>query len=82
MVIDIDVHDVEFTYLMGHIINDKNLFPAMGYLFFLWQMMASLKKQKYINVPIVFENVNFIRATILSQQNEIELTLLIQEGNI
>jgi len=82
MIVDIDVRDVNLAYLTGHVINDKNLFPATGYLFFLWQMIASLKKQDYVNVPIVFENVNFIRATVLSQQNEIELILSIQEGNI
>ncbi|XP_071569097.1 fatty acid synthase-like [Temnothorax nylanderi] len=80
MVISIDVADEAFIYLTDHVVDGKNLFPAMGYLFFLWEMMASLNKQEYTNVPIVFEDVNFIRATVLSQQNEIELTFSIQEG--
>ncbi|XP_024893233.1 fatty acid synthase-like [Temnothorax curvispinosus] len=80
MVINIDVADEAFIYLMGHVVDNKILFPAMGYLFCLWEMMASLNKQECTNVPIVFEDVNFIRATVLSQQNEIELTFSIQEG--
>ncbi|XP_070528538.1 fatty acid synthase-like isoform X3 [Cardiocondyla obscurior] len=79
--IDIDINDEEFQYLTDHIVNDKNLFPAMGYLFYIWEMIASLKKQEYFNTPIVFENVNFIRATVLSKQNIINLTLSIQEGS-
>ncbi|XP_071628686.1 fatty acid synthase-like isoform X1 [Temnothorax longispinosus] len=71
----------EFAYFTGHVVNEKNLFPAMGYLFYIWEMIALLKNQEYINTSVVFEDVNFIRATVLSQQNEIELTLSIQEGS-
>ena len=82
IVVSICTSNEEFAYLTGHVVNEKNLFPAMGYLFYIWEMIASLKNQEYINTPIVFEDVNFIRATVLSQQNEIELTLSILEGNI
>ncbi|XP_024880597.1 fatty acid synthase-like, partial [Temnothorax curvispinosus] len=81
IVVSISTIDEDFAYLTGHVVNEKNLFPAMGYLFYIWEMIASLKNQEYINTPIVFEDVNFIRATVLSQQNEIELTLSIQEGS-
>lgn len=82
MTVNINAGDEEFMYLAGHVINEKNLLPATGYLFFLWERLASLKNQEYINVPIVFEDINFVRATVLSQHNEIELTLLIQKGNV
>ncbi|XP_071652383.1 LOW QUALITY PROTEIN: fatty acid synthase-like [Temnothorax longispinosus] len=81
IVVSISTINEEFAYLTGHVVNEKNLFPAMGYLFYIWEMIASLKNQEYINIPVVFKNVNFIRATVLSQQNDIELTLSIQEGS-
>ncbi|XP_071581800.1 fatty acid synthase-like [Temnothorax nylanderi] len=81
IVISISTSDEEFAYLTGHVVNEKNLFPATGYLFYIWEMIALLKNQEHINTPVVFEDVNFIRATVLSQQNEIELTLSIQEGS-
>ncbi|XP_071569313.1 fatty acid synthase-like [Temnothorax nylanderi] len=81
IVVSISTSNEEFAYLTGHVVNEKNLFPAMGYLFYIWEMIASLKNQEYINTPVVFEDVNFIRATVLSQQNEIELTFSIQEGS-
>ncbi|TGZ44723.1 hypothetical protein DBV15_11980 [Temnothorax longispinosus] len=80
-VVSISTIDEEFVYLTGHVVNEKNLFPATGYLFYIWEMIALLKKKEYINTPVVFEDVNFIRATVLSQQNEIELTFSIQEGS-
>ena len=82
IVVNIDITDETFVYLTGHVINERNLFPATGYLFLLWNMIASLRKHDYTNVPVVFEDINFIRATVLSQNNEVELTLSIQEGNI
>ncbi|XP_077264022.1 fatty acid synthase-like [Temnothorax americanus] len=45
-------------------------------------MIASLRKHDHTNVPsVVFEDINFIRATVLSQYNEVELTFSIQEGS-
>ncbi|XP_011883918.1 PREDICTED: fatty acid synthase-like, partial [Vollenhovia emeryi] len=77
--------DAEYITLLhhihSHVVNEKNLFPAAGYLYFIWQMIASLKKQEYLSTPVVFEDVNFIRAVVLSQQNETNLTLVIQEGS-
>ncbi|XP_071625459.1 fatty acid synthase-like isoform X2 [Temnothorax longispinosus] len=80
-VVSISTVEEEFTYLTGHVVNEKNLFPATGYLFYIWEMIALLKNQEYINTPVVFEDVHFIRAIVLSQQNEIELTFSIQEGS-
>lgn len=82
IVVTIDTTDEEFVYLAGHVINEKNLFPAMGYLFLIWEMITLLNKEDYINVPVVFEDVNFIRATVLSQKNETEFILSIQRSNI
>lgn len=80
-VMSINVADEEFIYLKGHVVNEKILFPAMGYLFYIWKMISSLRDQEYTSTPIVFEDVNFIRGTVLSEQNEIELILSIQEGS-
>jgi len=82
IVVNINIIEEEFEYLTGHVINEKNLFPAMGYLYLIWEMITSLRKQAFTNVPVVFEDINFIRAMMLSQQNIIELILSIMDGNI
>jgi len=82
IVVNITIIEEEFEYLTGHVINEKNLFPAMGYLFLIWEMITSLRKQDFTNVPVIFEDINFIRAVMLSQQNSIDLTLSIMNGKI
>jgi len=82
IIVNISIIEEEFEYLTGHVINEKNLFPAMGYLFLIWEMITSLRKQDFTNVPVVFEDINFIRAVMLSQQNSIDLILSIMDGNI
>jgi len=83
IIVNINIIEEEFEYLTGHVINEKNLFPAMGYLFLIWEMITSLRKQDFTNVPVVFEDINFIRAVMFSQQqNSIDLILSIMDGNI
>ncbi|XP_072763442.1 fatty acid synthase-like [Anoplolepis gracilipes] len=80
-IITIDITTEEFAYMAGHVINGKNLFPAVGYLFLTWQMIGWLKKKNYLDIPIVFENVNFLRSTVLSKQSPVEFTFMIQKGS-
>lgn len=67
--------------MAGHIVNGKNLLPATGYMYLIWQMISWLKKENRLDIPIIFEDVNFLRSTILSQ-NPIDLTLMIQKSNL
>ncbi|XP_070169898.1 fatty acid synthase-like [Polyergus mexicanus] len=68
----------DFIYMTGHVINGKNLLPATGYLLLIWKMIGWLKKQHYLDIPIIFEDVNFLHSTILSKQSLVDLTLMIQ----
>ncbi|XP_011875303.1 PREDICTED: fatty acid synthase-like [Vollenhovia emeryi] len=79
--VTIDIRDETFIYLGGHMINERYVFPATGYLFYLWKMIADLKKEDYVNVPIVFEDINFIRATVLTKHNPCTLHLSIQKDS-
>lgn len=62
-------------------IDGKNLFPAAGYLYLIWQMIGQLRGIDHCDIPIVFENVIFVRPTHISKKNKLILTLMIQEGN-
>ncbi|XP_025263530.1 fatty acid synthase-like, partial [Camponotus floridanus] len=81
VIVNINLLDKEFIYMTGHVVNRKNLLPATGYLFLIWQMIGWLKKQNHVDIPIVFEDVNFLRSTVLSKQNPVDLTLMIQRGS-
>ena len=78
--VSIDIIDIDYSYITGHVVNEKNLIPAMKYLFLIWEIIASLRKRDFNKVAIVFEDVNFIRATVLSQR-KVDLIVSIQKGN-
>jgi len=64
----------------GHVIDGRNLLPATGYLSLVWETIGMMKGKLYTTLPIIFKDVNFIRATRLSEKNAVELKIAIQEG--
>jgi len=78
----ISTSDEEFLYMKDHVIDGKNLLPATGYLFYIWKMIATINRQQYTGVSILFENVRFLRATVLSKHNEVNLIFTLQRGII
>ena len=68
------------TYLDGHQIDGRVLYPATGYLYLVWQSMAKMIQirrqgmvdEKMLSLPgIEFENVEIHKATILKQGEKI-----------
>ncbi|XP_032690865.1 fatty acid synthase-like [Odontomachus brunneus] len=66
--------------MSGHVIDGRNLLPATGYIQLIWKMVGMLEGKLYNNMPIVFEDVKFIRATLLPDQRAVQLTLMVQKG--
>ncbi len=55
----------EEKFLTDHCIDSRVLFPATGYLFLAWTHVAKLLNVDYRELPVVFEDVNLHRATII-----------------
>lgn len=72
--IDISPGSVD-SYLEGHCIDGRVLFPATGYLVLAWRALA--KKLGLIpdNLRVSFENVEIHRATILPKTGTVTLTV-------
>ena len=51
----------------GHVIDGRVLFPAAGYLELAWRTLARLNGTVTDKLPVVFEDVNIHRATIMPQ---------------
>ncbi|XP_072763295.1 fatty acid synthase-like [Anoplolepis gracilipes] len=79
VIVSVNLLEEEFMYMTGHVINGKTVLPATGYLLLIWQMISWLKKINYLDIAIVFENVNFLRSTVLSKENQVNLTLMLQK---
>lgn len=81
-VIDINLKDENYEYITHHVIDGRNLIPAMGYLVMVWDML-SLRDGKFCDdMPVVFENIKFERATSISSTGTVSLKIIIQKGTI
>ncbi|XP_050457757.1 fatty acid synthase-like isoform X2 [Cataglyphis hispanica] len=78
--VNITLKDESFEYISGHIIDGRNLLPATGYLVFIWDTISMQRGQWLNEIPIVFENVKFLRTTHIPKQGDLDLTILIQKG--
>lgn len=81
-VIDISLKDEDNEYMAGHVIDGKNLIPATGYLVIVWEIMASLKGEICTEMSVVFEDITFTRATVIPKEGEVQLTAMVQKGNV
>lgn len=78
--VEISLNDEDYNYMCGHIIDGRNLLPAMSYLVFVWQTIGMMKGTLHTTIPIIFRDVNFIRATHLTKNDTVNLMIAIQKG--
>lgn len=82
----IEGHVIDGLYLKNFdiksrkkIILGRNLFPATGYLYAVWESYASNYLNRSAQVaPVVFENCKFIRATIMPKTGYLRMKVSIQ----
>jgi len=53
------------SYILGHAIDGRVLYPATGYLVLVWRALAKMEGQMYEQMPVAFEDVHIHRATII-----------------
>ncbi|XP_011066187.1 PREDICTED: fatty acid synthase-like [Acromyrmex echinatior] len=76
--VNILLNDEDYEYMSDHVIDGKNLLPATGYLGLIWKTIGMMKGQIYTTIPIVFQDVKFIRAIHLSKNDTVQLYIAIQ----
>ncbi|XP_069675926.1 fatty acid synthase-like [Periplaneta americana] len=77
--VSISLEDGNFNYLSGHVIDGRNLFPAMGYIELVWTSLGLMVGQ--IHTKVVFENVRFHRATNIPKEGSIKFFITVQKGS-
>ncbi|KAJ8943746.1 hypothetical protein NQ318_011957 [Aromia moschata] len=80
LVIDIDLSKESDQYLSGHAIDGRVLFPATGYLTSVWKTFAKLRNADFEQLPVILENVQFHRATIMPKEGSVKFLINIFEG--
>lgn len=77
--IGLNAEDTEF--LAGHIIDGKVLLPATFYLSMVWEAFSLMHAgPMYMNMPVEFNDIRFVRATHLNKGSNVTLTVSIHHG--
>ncbi|CAH0760904.1 unnamed protein product [Diatraea saccharalis] len=79
-VIEVDLSRVDDSFLAGHQIDGRILFPATGYLTLVWRTIAKIHNKKIEETPIILENVQFKRATIINRETPLRFMVTVLEG--
>jgi fatty acid synthase len=80
LVVDVDLSKEDDQYLSGHAIDGRVLFPATGYLTLVWKTFAKLRNEDYEQLPVIIENIQFHRATIMPKEGSVKFLINIFEG--
>ncbi|XP_043067726.1 fatty acid synthase isoform X1 [Drosophila bipectinata] len=68
-------------FMSGHVIDGKILVPATCYLQYVWETFSLMYHgPSYMDVPVEFEDVCFLRATNMPASGEVELNVMIHYG--
>lgn len=74
-VLKIDLSNETYAHIAGHKIDGKIIFPGPEYIMFIWKAFASLHNVDYEQFPVVFEDIYFLRATILPKEGTVKFTI-------
>lgn len=79
-VVEINLSDEGDSFLAGHTIDGRILFPATGYITLAWKTFSKMKGFDFKRTAVLFENVIFHRATILNKENVVKFGLNFFDG--
>ena len=77
----INLGDRGHEYMSGHTIDGRILFPATAYLHLVWETMGLMMGVYFFELGVEFEDVKFVRATVLPKNQDVEFTVMIQPGS-
>ncbi|XP_046659342.1 fatty acid synthase isoform X2 [Homalodisca vitripennis] len=80
-VIEIDLSKEADAFLAGHAIDGRVLFPATGYLTLVWKTFAKLQGKDFEDMPVILENVQFHRATIMPKDGSVKFLINIFDNS-
>lgn len=78
-IVNVDLSSNEYEHIAGHIIDGKIVFPAAGYITLVWKMLAKKNNSFFENFPLVFKNLEFLRATVMEEGQSVDFTIIISE---
>ncbi|XP_050502321.1 fatty acid synthase isoform X2 [Diabrotica virgifera virgifera] len=75
--VSVELGDQKWTFVQGHVIDGRNLFPATGYLFLVWDTLCLIEDIPVNLKHIVFEDVKFLRATTVPKTGAVSFKVFL-----
>lgn len=76
----INLSDKKFEFIAGHVIDHKVLFPASGWITYVWETYAMMLGKPQSSLSVEMHNVKFLRATVLTSNLDVHVTIVIHRG--
>ncbi|GAB0099518.1 Fatty acid synthase [Sergentomyia squamirostris] len=70
----------EFSFINDHLIDGKLIFPAMGWIFSIWETFTMLHDKSFSETNIEFTDVRFVNNLDLTEESQQDIWVLIQPG--
>ncbi|GLH12915.1 Fatty acid synthase, partial [Gryllus bimaculatus] len=65
---DFVIDDADWAFFYDHLIDDRPIIPAVGYMYMAWMTFAESMGQICSDTPVLFEKVKLLRATHLPKK--------------
>ncbi|XP_022912997.2 fatty acid synthase-like [Onthophagus taurus] len=72
----------DWSFITGHVVNGKNLFPAAGYLYLVMNAVTKIRWTKLNQINLCMENIKFIRATTVPVKQNLSFDVFIEPNGI
>ncbi|XP_050353710.1 fatty acid synthase-like [Nymphalis io] len=79
--VKMSIKNENYDYMVGHVVDDRNLYPATGYIVMVWETLGIMMGELFTEVSVVFEDLRFQRATNIPKNGNLEFTVMIQRGS-
>lgn len=76
----INLSDKKFEFMKGHVVGGRVLFPAAGWIYYVWETFTMMLGEPLDKIKVVIEDVKFLRATALIENHDIIVNITVQRG--
>ncbi|XP_061710593.1 fatty acid synthase-like isoform X2 [Cydia pomonella] len=79
-IIEYNLNKPDDAFIAGHSIEGRVIFPGTGYLTLVWRTVAKMNNLEMEQAAVVFQNVKFHRATIVSREAPVRFLVSLLDG--
>ncbi|VEN45265.1 unnamed protein product [Callosobruchus maculatus] len=76
----LQLSDPQWSFIDGHVIDGRNLFPATGYLYLAWETLCSIQALSISQTTVIFYDCRFHRATNMPAKGTVAMSVTVQMG--